>query len=72
MLDMGRWKYDSKRCLSIYCRTPAEPDDKLRDYLVSPEVAREALDPYVYQNKKRKRNVRDSLAVEDNLLLVSS
>lgn len=65
MLDMGRWKYDSKRCLSIYCRTPAEPDDKLKDYLVTPEAALEALDPYsLIQGKKRKRSAPPSPAIE--------
>jgi hypothetical protein len=59
MLDMGRWKYDAKRCLSIYCRTPAVGDDKLREYVVTPEVALQALEPYsLVQDKKRKRAAR--------------
>ena len=59
MLDMGRWKYDAKRCLSIYCKTPAVGDDKLREYVVTPEVALQALDPYsLVQDKKRKRAAR--------------
>ena len=39
MLDIGRWRYDPKRCLSIDCKNPAAPDDKLKEYLISPELA---------------------------------
>lgn len=56
MLSIGRWKYDAKRCLSIYCRTPAEPDDKLKDYIVSPEAAMLAIEPLsLIHGGKRKR-----------------
>jgi hypothetical protein len=57
MLDMGRWVYDPKRCLSIECRTPAQSDDKLKEYAISLEAALEAAKPFSLELEcRRKRN----------------
>ncbi len=58
MLSIGRWRYDPKRCLSIYCKRPAESDDHLKAYTVSPELAALAMKPLTLTHQMKRKCFR--------------